>query len=242
MSLPHIETESKGQGSISLMGSNVAFVDSCSRSTARSCGIYIVSDWQTAMFTAISTVKNTKGWHLVPFSSKELLQNTPLDFQVTELRRLYNLVKVGAPVFLPSVQQFSFGFGRCDLAAFAAKVEAEWDPAVSIYTLQHPEVPLATEFEERLRASDGKEAALATTDIRRLRGYFGMKFLAQHTNIADVTCMSLTRSQGVDAFAARWFWYTSSFTVHMQLSWTGALNDCGGGLKIKFLPSMPNGP
>eukprot|EP00438_Fugacium_kawagutii_P023648 Skav203376 [mRNA] locus=scaffold940:415624:418450:- [translate_table: standard] len=210
------------------------------------CALYIVSDWQAARIanaTAYGMNENAKAWQLIPFPTEEFLQNFNMHLQSNELQRLYNMLKIATPLFLPeSVEQITFADVKCSLPDFLQAVEENADPATTIYTLVNTlgyNKALQKEIQRSLKRADSRgEAAVVKEDIAKLGHYLGTQFLAQPVAMPDIMCMTWKRSKALETFVRRWFWYTATFTMRPQLTWNAALRDCGQGLKVSYLPFL----
>lgn len=211
---------------------------------ATGCGIYIVSDWQAKTFPKVVSktgFESANGWHLISFATDSFLKKINEKYQSNELQRLYNLLKIAAPLFLPeATQQITFGDVKCNLRAFVERVRAQSDPTTSIYTFQHPVRyghALKGEFTLSMkRSQERQEPDVVRQDMFKLAEYLGPLFLAKPVPLADIMCMTWNKSEAVETLARRWFWYTATFTMRPQLTFDAALMDCGEELKVDYLP------
>eukprot|EP00438_Fugacium_kawagutii_P017760 Skav211430 [mRNA] locus=scaffold4594:53883:54854:+ [translate_table: standard] len=198
------------------------------------CGIFIMNDWRVKMLEGYNG-----GWHLIPFNAAAFLHNIPENSKSNEIQRLYNLLKIASPLYLPEpVQQVTFGDEKCDLPAFAKKLDSA-SPGFDIYTFAHPNFfhrSLMRELKETGgHMSQRHELRPVFDDMERLHKYLGDEFLYHRYEIAEVMCMTWSKSKAVETFARRWFWYTTTFTMRPQLTWNAALLDCGQALRVKYM-------
>lgn len=208
------------------------------------CGIFVVSDWQAKILTNVSKSKAPGGWHLVPFPTDDFLEKIEPVHRSNELQRLFNLVKVGVPLFVSKdVKRVTFADVKCNLPSFSRRVEHVGNPKTDIYTFAHPNFfkrALMKEFRATWAHEQTRhEMSPVMNDMERLHKYVGDSFLKQKMEQAEIMCMSwerTERNEAVQSFARRWFWYTAHFTMRPQLTWNAALIDCGEGLKVNYLP------
>eukprot|EP00438_Fugacium_kawagutii_P023641 Skav203369 [mRNA] locus=scaffold940:367212:367649:- [translate_table: standard] len=107
-------------------------------------------------------------WQLIPFPTDEFFN---MHLQSNELQRLYNMLKIAAPLFLPeSVEKITFADVKCSLPDFLQAVEENADPATTIYTLVNTlgyNKALQKEIQRSLKRADSRgEAAVVKEDLQ----------------------------------------------------------------------------
>eukprot|EP00438_Fugacium_kawagutii_P010956 Skav219573 [mRNA] locus=scaffold249:58583:59626:+ [translate_table: standard] len=213
------------------------------------CGIYVVSDWQAEVLANVAEKagNTSNGWHLIPFATDTFLQKIVSQHRSNELQRLYNLLKVAAPLYLPEdVKQVTFGDVKCPEAAFSERVaqKRHEDPTmkIDIHTFRNEKFGQKWRYEFRAslrRVAQRQEDDTVRQDIFRLSGYLGRTWRKKFLPLPDIMCMSWYRSPVVATVARRWIWYIATFSMRAQLSFDAALFDCGPGVKVDYMDFIP---
>eukprot|EP00438_Fugacium_kawagutii_P007203 Skav214300 [mRNA] locus=scaffold4614:26762:27943:- [translate_table: standard] len=215
------------------------------------CGILVISDWYAKVAAENNTWwdwlyawhRNIGSWRAIPFATDELIEKIPMDSKANELQRFAKLLKSAAPLYVPrEVRRVTYADAKCKLDKFldmSYRTDLANGPHADIVTLAHKDrfdKPLKDEFiNVRRFVTERAELPPVHSDIDRLEKFLGEEILSKTVDMADIQCMTWQRSEAVEAFSRRWFWYIAAFSMRGQLSWNPALFDCGEGLRIKYL-------
>lgn len=215
------------------------------------CGILLISDWYAKAAAENNTWwdwlyayhRNIGSWHSIPFPTDELIEKIPMDSKANELQRFAKLLKSGALLYVPQeVQRVTYGDAKCKLDKFldmSYRADLANGSHADIVTLAHNDRfggSLKDEFiNVRRFMTERAEMPPVYSDIDRLEKFLGVEILNKRVDLADIQCLTWQRSEALETFSRRWFWYIASFSMRGQLSWNPALFDCGDGLRIKYL-------
>eukprot|EP00435_Cladocopium_sp_Y103_P062770 s1206_g24.t1 len=209
----------------------------------KGCGIFVLSDWQTAAVT------KTNGWNIVAFPTDDFLSNlTKIGNESTmnglsnEIQRFFNILKITCIFLVPSsVKKVTFGDWKCKVIGFHQDTARSNQSNISDFEVikhgTHFNKSLMKEFVATRGHIVGRQEWAAVRDMERLTQFLGPNGTEPIVNMPDIMCTTWhpgRKRQPLARFALRWFWYTAAFTMRPQLTYNLAMFDCGESLDARF--------
>eukprot|EP00435_Cladocopium_sp_Y103_P067239 s1590_g29.t1 len=227
----------------------------------KGCGIYVLSDWQTAALT------KTNGWNIVAFPTDDFVSNltkigneSKVNGLSNEIQRFFNILKITCVFLVPSsVKKVTFGDWKCNVVGFHK--DTAWSNQSNISDFEvikhgtHFNKSLMKEFVANHGHLFGRQEWAALRDIERLNRFLGSDttnttkrldptkvskpmVFDKVVNMPDIMCTTWhpgRKRQPLARFALRWFWFTAAFTMRPQLTYNLAMFDCGESLGVNYI-------